>query len=156
MRRLPLITLLFGLTLALGTGMVSRADVWKIVDAKGVVQYTDRWEPGAQLIKSDHPRAESATDDAKKQQAANDKISSDLAKQAATQAVQKDLDAVHADQCKKAQERYQQEIDARRIYKQGADGERQFLSDAEADQERVQARTDMDQACSSSSSSSSS
>ncbi|HTV50806.1 MAG TPA: hypothetical protein VME21_06435 [Steroidobacteraceae bacterium] len=156
MRRFPLITVLLGFSLALGMGMVSRADVWKIVDSKGEVQYTDRWEPGAELIKSDHPRANSASDDAKKQQDANDKVASDLAKQAATQAVQKDLQAVHADQCKKAQERYQKEIDARRIYKEGADGQRQFLSDAEADQERVQARSDMDEACGSSSSSSSS
>lgn len=156
MRRMPVIAVLLAISLALGVGVASAGDVWKVVDSQGQVQYTDRWVPGAELVKSEHPKANSTSDDAKKQQAANDKISSDLAKDAAAQAVQKDLEAVRAEHCKNAQDRYQKEIDARRIYKDAGDGQRQYLSDAEADQERVQARTDMDQACGSSSSSSSS
>jgi hypothetical protein len=38
-------------------------------------------------------------------------------------------------------------VQARRIYTTGADGERQFLSDDEADKARVAHKIEMDEAC---------
>ncbi|HTP39647.1 MAG TPA: hypothetical protein VMI92_08750 [Steroidobacteraceae bacterium] len=66
---------------------------------------------------------------------------------AAKAAVQKDIADARAEQCKKAQEAYQQTIAARRIYKEGKDGERDYLTDEEADKLRMDSRTAMDSAC---------
>ena len=69
-------------------------------------------------------------------------------KDAATrQAVDKDVAAKRADDCKQAKEKYQQVIEAHRIYKLGKDGEREYLSDAELDQARLNARQQMERSC---------
>ena len=70
--------------------------------------------------------------------------------QAATvnaQAVQQDVAKVREEQCKKATERYEKSIQARRIFKESKDGVKEYISDAEADAYRVQTRTDMQAAC---------
>jgi hypothetical protein len=63
------------------------------------------------------------------------------------QAVQKDVSAARATQCKDAQTKYQKSIEARRIYRMSKDGEREYLSDSEADQMRLNARLEMEQSC---------
>ncbi|HEY2418414.1 MAG TPA: hypothetical protein VGH84_10890, partial [Steroidobacteraceae bacterium] len=67
--------------------------------------------------------------------------------QAAKQAVQQDVAQTRADQCKKATTDYNQAVDARRIYKPGANGEREYLSDADADQQRLNLRLAMEAVC---------
>jgi hypothetical protein len=64
-------------------------------------------------------------------------------------AVKQDVAKVKDSQCKQAKERYQQAIDARRIYKpsQPGDTDRVFMSDAETDAYRAQARSDVTIAC---------
>jgi hypothetical protein len=128
---------------ALATG--ANADIWKWVDADGHVQYSDRWTPGAVLIKSEHS---SNVADQKQQPNDSDKrITAQLNREEAQRQVQKDEAAAHAEQCKKATDHYNQLISARRIYNTDSNGDRQYLSDAQADQERVQAKMDMDTAC---------
>ena len=69
-------------------------------------------------------------------------------KEAATrQAVQKDVKASMAEQCKTAQEKYQKAINARRVYKLDQAGERVYLSDAEMEQARVAARQEVERTC---------
>jgi len=63
------------------------------------------------------------------------------------QAVKKDVNAARATQCKDAQDKYQKAVEARRVYRTGKDGEREYLSDTEADQLRLNARVEMDTAC---------
>ena len=63
------------------------------------------------------------------------------------QAVQKDVSAARATQCKDAQTKYQKSVEARRVYRMGKDGEREYLSDTEADQMRLNARLEMEQSC---------
>ena len=70
-----------------------------------------------------------------------------LAQERSNQAMQKDLAATHARQCKEAQDKYQKAIEARRVYRMGKDGEREYLSDIEADQMRLNARLELDRAC---------
>jgi hypothetical protein len=70
-----------------------------------------------------------------------------LKEDATRKAVQKDVAATRAEQCKKATERYQRSITARHAYRLNKDGERQYLTDAEIDQERLDARHEMDQFC---------
>jgi hypothetical protein len=126
-----------------------RADVWKWVDTSGQAQYSDRWVPGAQLIKSDHPHesAPGATDSQKSLTSMNDRAATQLSEQNAAAAVRQDVASARTEQCKQAKERYDKMIEARRIFRPGKDGEREYLSDAEADQMRVQARMDMQLAC---------
>jgi hypothetical protein len=146
MRRLPLI---FAVALAAVT-TAARADVYKVVDAQGHVEYTDRWEPGAERIKSDHLHGTDPppdTDDQKKLAAANDHVAAEQAQQAAAKAVSQDEATAHAAQCKSATEAYQKLIEARRVFSTSKDGERQYLSDDDADKQRVQARLNMEMLC---------
>jgi Domain of unknown function (DUF4124) len=134
---------LAALTLVVST---AEADVYKTVDAQGQPHYSDQWSPGAVLIKQNSTRVEPSTpaDTAPKAAAAPD-----ATKAAATRQVQSDLQPIHAQQCKDLKEQYDKEIHARRIYQPSDDASapRQYMSDADADAERVKTRQAMDAAC---------
>jgi hypothetical protein len=66
---------------------------------------------------------------------------------ATRQAVQKDVAAVKAEQCKQAKEKYQKTITAHRLYKENKAGERVYLTDAEIDQARISDKLEVDRAC---------
>ncbi|HTT03504.1 MAG TPA: DUF4124 domain-containing protein [Steroidobacteraceae bacterium] len=147
MRRSPAFTAVALSLMAISAGV--RADVWKWVDASGQAQYSDRWVPGAQLIKSDHPHetVPGAADGQKNLASMNERAATQLSEQSAAAAVRQDVTNARTEQCKQAKERYDKMIEARRLFRPGKDGEREYLSDEEADQMRVQARMDMQQAC---------
>jgi hypothetical protein len=128
----------------------AHADVYKTVDAQGQVHFSDQWSPGAELIKGDHSRAAPA---APADTPAPSNTGPDPTKEAAKQ-VQSDLSAVRAEQCKQLKEQYDKVLRARRIYQPNADSSapKQYMSDAEADAERVKTRQAMDEACAGSSS----
>ena len=65
----------------------------------------------------------------------------------AKRAVQSDVAAARAEQCKKAQDDYQHSIIARRIYNEDKDGNRVYLSDDEADAARVRAKQAVQDYC---------
>jgi hypothetical protein len=142
---------------ALATVVITaHADVYKSVDAQGQVRYSDQWSPGAVLIKGDRSRLSPPAPDAPAPAAANDHtLTPDASKAAATRQVQADMAAVRAEQCKQLKEQYAKVIQARRIYQPSADSSapKQFMSDAEADAERVKTRQAMDEACADGSSS---
>ena len=75
--------------------------------------------------------------------AANDRLRAE----AQRSAVQKDVAATRAEQCKAAKEKYEKSIEARRLYRLGKDGEREYLSDAEVDEARLAAKQELDTAC---------
>ncbi len=146
----------FGLlaSAALATGLAASSaraeDIWKWVDPQGHVQYSDRWSPGAVLIKGEHVRGSDTSgpsDDSSQLDASNRRIDEELKREAAQRAVQKDEASARATQCKQAKEHYQQVIQARRIYREDKNGERTYLTDDEADKARVQARLDVQNAC---------
>jgi len=143
MRRLPVLAAL----LAVAAG--AEADVYRIVDAQGHVQYTDRWVPGAEVIKTERSRSipSSSADDGKRLSAESERISADLNREATARAVKADEDKVRAEQCKTAKERYRKAIESRRLYREGKNGEREYLTDDQADQERLSARLEVQQAC---------
>ena len=146
---------------------VARADVYRSVDAQGHVQYSDTPTPGAELVHvqrgsdtttssfSAPASASFAAPPARTQpptpaQAVarnNATAQEDIARQNAQKAVQQDVDQIRADQCKKTTADYDAAVQARRIYRTGADGEREYLSDAEADQQRLNLRLAMQSAC---------
>jgi hypothetical protein len=144
--------------IALGPLSSALADVYRSVDAQGHVLYTDTPTPGAQLVRTSGARApmvastdapNAAAKPAAAQPAAKDAgVPHDpKAEQAAAQAVQNDVAQTRAEQCKKAQDAYEKAVQARRIYTVGADGERTYLSDEEADQQRVNNKLQMDDLC---------
>ena len=115
------------------------ADVYRSVDAQGHVQYSDTPTPAANATAASAAAAGSTLN--------SDPARDTLAQQAAQQAVQKDLAATRAEQCSKATENYNSSVQARRIYRTGQDGEREYLTDAEADEQRLNLRLAMESAC---------
>jgi hypothetical protein len=134
---------------------VARADVFRWVDDHGEPHYSDRWVPGSELIKSSKPRPQADSGAAAKPSAqsqvaaASQNASAQLQQQASAQAVKKDVAKARDAQCKTAKERYQQAIEARRIYKpsKDKDGEREYMSDADTEAYRLRARNDVQDAC---------
>ena len=61
--------------------------------------------------------------------------------------VDNDVSSARADQCKQAQDKYQNYVRSRRLYKEGPNKERIYLSDVELETERLQAKHDVDEFC---------
>jgi hypothetical protein len=128
----------------------AEADVYKTVDAQGQPHYSDQWSPGAVLIKSNTGRIEPSP----ATQAPKSSSAPDPTKEASKQ-VQSDLQAARAQQCKDLKAQYDREIHARRIFQApdaagaatDAGAPKQYMTDAEADAERVKTRQAMDDAC---------
>jgi Domain of unknown function (DUF4124) len=140
---------LAALTLVVST---AAADVYKTVDAQGQPHYSDQWSAGAVLIKSSGVARSDAspTAAAPTSSAPNDHtLAPDPSKAAAAKQVQSDLQTLRAEQCKQLKEQYDKLIHARRVYVPNADptAARQYMTDAEADAERVKTRQAMDEAC---------
>jgi hypothetical protein len=141
--------------IAAGICGVAHADVYRWVDEKGEPHYSDRWVPGSELIKSakPHPQTPDSSTHASAPQfatpAGNQHAAEQQAAHANEEAVKQDVAKTKEVQCKQAKERYQKAIEARRIYKPGKDGDadRVYMSDAETDQYRAQARSDVTVAC---------
>jgi hypothetical protein len=132
---------------------VARADVYRWVDEHGEPHYSDRWVPGSELIKTSKPRPTAPDSSAPQTRspiaAASQNASVKLQQQLAEQAVKQDVAKTREAQCKEAKERYQKAIEARRLYKPAKEGDtdRVFMSDAETDAYRLQARNDVTTAC---------
>jgi hypothetical protein len=155
MRRATAIAILIWLPLS-----AALADVFRSVDAQGHVQYSDTPSPGAELMRMNNQRVPmrsapvtttaSNTGGASKPASlaqSGDQVHQQLEQEAAARAVQNDVAQTRADQCKKATDAYNGSVQARRIYKTGTDGEREFLSDDEADKARVTNKVEMETAC---------
>jgi hypothetical protein len=147
-----------------GAVSVANADVFRWVDERGGVHYSDEWVPGSEVIKSSKPHPATSGPDAaprssseqQKLNAATDHTPTQTTQQSAAQAVKQDVAKIREQQCKEAKDRYDKAIQARRIYKPAENDkskdadrpdERQYLSDEEADAYRVKARTDMQEVC---------
>jgi hypothetical protein len=147
-------TTTLGALLLIGASFAAQADVYRWVDAQGEVHYSDRWVPGSVLIKVEGSRATpqaaaaARTADQNRLAVTNDRIGVEQAQTAETRAVQRDVDQARTGQCKEAKERYEKSIQARRIFRTGKDGEREYLNDAEATEWRLKARSEMQEACS--------
>ncbi len=123
----------------LGLASVAQADVWRWTDPNGTTHYSDNWVPGSVLVKTDARGGAYSTPGAPPAPNANASEPTDAAQaERDKRAVASDVSKVQADQCKKAREAYDTAIATRRIYKQGQNGERQYLSEADADAYRLQ------------------
>ena len=144
----PLLAL-FGVLFAAG---LAHADVWGWQDAEGKWHYSDRPREGAKLIRSggsgsggsSAAAVPGAANDTSAQGAA---IAERLESESAARAVAADLDKKRAEQCKEATERYDKMIATRRLFREKTAGEREYLTEAELSQARVDARKERDAAC---------
>ena len=139
------------LTLAGALG-IARADVYRWIDEHGVTHYSDQWVPGSVLIKTVKPHPASVdtaarASEQKRLTASSNRLSERLDDQSNARAVQQDVARTREAQCKAAKERYLRSIQARRVYKESKDGEREYLSDQGATDYREQARKDVQDKC---------
>jgi len=146
-------TLAIALVLTLTAAAAHAADVYRWVDAQGGVHYTDTWVPGSTLIKVDHRPHASDTPPPSgrapqgKPLSAGAQASADVAKAADERAMHADVAQAQDAQCKQAKDDYNKAIGSRRIWNTDKDGQRQYLSEADADAYRLQKRTDMQNVC---------
>ena len=138
------------------SGLAS-AVVYKWIDAQGKVQYGDRPPDGvhAQIVeglgnnrsaRSEPSRPASAASSQPARSAPQAKSAQD---DGIKKAVDDDVAQVKEKQCADAQARYKNLIEGRKLYKAGADGERQYLTSEEIDAERLNAKRDVDTTCNS-------
>ena len=139
----PLLAL-FGLLFAAG---LAHADVWGWQDAEGKWHYSDRPREGAKLIRSGGSSAAAVPGAANDTSAQGAAIAERLESESAARAVAADLDKKRAEQCKEATERYDKMIATRRLFREKTAGEREYLTEAELSQARVDARKERDAAC---------
>jgi hypothetical protein len=135
---------------------MASAVVYKWTDAQGKVQYGDRPPDGvhAEVVEGlggPHTAAaarppSSSANSASGTPTANNATPKD---DATKQAVDADVAATREKQCADAQAAYKKLIEGRRIYKTGADGERQYLTSDQIDNERINAKRDIDAICNS-------
>lgn len=133
-----------------GACTLARADVFRWVDTEGVVHYSDQWVPGSVLVKTSRPHPETPSAAATRTPsvtAMNGRATDQLNNEANARAVQQDVAKARDAQCSFAKDRYAKAVTSRRVYKEGKDGERQYMTDADADAYREQARKDVQQAC---------
>ena len=146
--------LLFAALLA-WSGMAG-AVVYKWVDAQGKLQYGDRPPDGVhaevvELLGTHVARGApaKAPESAPTLRTTNrDQSNQDDA--SVKKAVATDVAQTREKQCADAQDRYKKLIEGRRLFKTGADGERQYLTSEEIDSERLNAKRDVDATCNSS------
>lgn len=120
-------------------------EIYRWKDASGIWHYSDQPQPGAALVSragrpvvSPPPSAKPAEPAAPPIDQSPPPVSDAVAAQVRAEAA-----AAKSEQCKKADEIYQKSVQARRVQK--ADGS--FMTDAEIDAYRLQARAARDVAC---------
>jgi hypothetical protein len=145
--------LLFAALLA-WSGMAG-AVVYKWVDAQGKVQYGDRPPDGVHaevvaLLGTHVARGASAkAPESAPTLTTTNRDQSNQDDASAKKAVDNDVAQTREKQCADAQDRYKKLIEGRRLFKTGADGERQYLTSEEIDSERLNAKREVDATCNS-------
>lgn len=140
-----------GVTLSLVYSAALADTVYKWVDAQNRVHYSDRPPPDGEqavAVNTGYSKSTHGTDTAPPAKAAPSPASTTTSQTSAEKKVAADIAAAHAGDCQKATETYNMYIHSRRLFKNGDNNERIYLSDEELDQARLNARRDMDLACS--------
>ncbi len=125
----------------------ARADVYRWVDEKGEPHYSDQWVPGSTVIHTGKSRPGSDTLNRPASAAPPSGGEPALGDDVNARATKADVAKAHEAQCTAARDRYMKAIESRRIFKEGKDGSRDYLSDADADAYREGARKDVQTAC---------
>jgi hypothetical protein len=130
-------------------------DVYKYTDERGNTLYTDKPMPGAERVTTVAPRPpEAAARSYAAQQSAtnnqlassNQRIAEGQDNQRVASNVAKDLAASRAERCKAARDHYTKTIQSMSMYRE-KDGKREYLSEAELAQARVDANRNVETIC---------
>jgi hypothetical protein len=147
----PTVTLALALLLAAGA---QAGDVYVTKDAQGRPIYTDTpatipaQKVGIASASTDPATVQKRYADQMKQYATEDTSASKAAAGADDPAKAKQLTAEDkAKRCADARQRYQSYMDAHRLYEDGPDGQRRYLTSEEIDASRASAKQVMDQFC---------
>jgi hypothetical protein len=136
---------------ALFAAAPASADVYKYKDEHGNVLYTDKPSTlPAERLNVQSQKTDVVAVQARQQAEASRQQAAAAATQQPQRTDPKTAQAMAADkaeQCKKARERYDTYMNSQRLFKQGANGEREYLSDAELDAARASAKSTMDEFC---------
>jgi hypothetical protein len=146
------------LVCAFGVGSVlSAGEIYRWKDPDGTWHYTDQPVPGAERISSipKPPSARPAAETTAPARGSGGPVTPGSAtpagapqvSRAVAAQVRAEVSAARSEQCNKARDAYTKAVQSRRIYRVGPQGERQYLSEVEADTARLAARAEMDSAC---------
>jgi hypothetical protein len=143
----PLLLLtLAAASLAAGTTL---ADVYKYKDERGNIQYTDK----PPSLPAERLNVQSQRTDVVAAQERSEAVVARQTNNAAAPAANKPEEPPaptgdeKADACAKAKHRYDSFMSSQRLYEEGKDGERRYLSDTELDAARASAKASMDVMC---------
>ena len=140
----------------IGWSALASATVYKWVNAKGQVQYGDSPPVGVHatvvhLLGADTPAPAPASAAATNPALSNAAFAAQALAQTKAererQAVAADVATAHQAQCAKAKQHYEELINGRHMYSLGADGKRHYLSSAEIDAARLDAKKQVDTLC---------
>lgn len=135
----------------LAAGVASGAgEVYRWKDANGNWHFSDQPTPGAELVRgAQHtmPSANAPAPSAAPAAIPTDPSGAPVVTPEVAQQVRAEAATAKGEQCKKAEQSYQAAVQSRRIYKTDANGNRTYLSAAEIDAARLQARSNRDLAC---------
>jgi hypothetical protein len=152
------IALACGLAAVLSCAWLSASadtEVYKWIDAQGRIHYTDRPPPADGRLLSmeaapgSHRAAASAAAPAPAARSSTPAAAapSETATDKQRETVANDVANAHAEQCKAATERYNNYIRAHHLYREGPNQERIYLTEAELETERLNAKREFDEAC---------
>jgi Domain of unknown function (DUF4124) len=148
--------ILVALAGVLTCSLANAGDVYKYVDDRGTTLYTDKPLPGAVLVStgSQRPPEVAQRNYAANQAATNSQLNASNQRIAESQDnsrvaanVAKDLEASRAERCKKARDSYDKSITSLRMYRTGKDGEREYLSESELAQQRMESAKAVEAIC---------
>ena len=140
------------LALTLTLASVASADVYRYVDSKGNVQYTDK----PALLPAQQIAVQSRPTDATEVAAGSEVEQARTAAAARQQAAARQSDqnkagritaTAKAEQCVKARERNDAYSTSKRLYETLPDGERRYLTDVELDEARASAEKAVAEMC---------
>ncbi|HET9448843.1 MAG TPA: DUF4124 domain-containing protein [Steroidobacteraceae bacterium] len=130
------------------------ADVYKFKDDQGNVLYTDKPSTlPAERINIQSQKTDTVAVQARQQEELKRIQEADQANQRASSETRDQQQAEQAnatskaEHCDKARKRYDSYMSSQRLYEQGPDGQRRYLSDAELTAARASAKASMDVMC---------
>ena len=125
-----------------------QGDIYRWKDVNGNWHYSDQPQAGAELVRGTRKPPPSTPSPAPASKATANATATTTAPDSKTvDQVRQDVAAAQDDNCKKADEAYNKSVQARRMYKIDAQGVKTYLTDAELDEARLNARTQRDAVC---------
>lgn len=143
------------LTAFLVVGAAHAGDVYVTKDAKGNTIYTDTPQtlPAEKVTvqgqgSSQPAAAQQGSSEMQRLKSQDQAYEKTQAQQAEAKQAAEDSAADRAKRCTEARQQYQDVMNSRRLYEEGPDGERTYLTSEQIDKTRANAKEVMDQFCS--------